>query len=348
MPRRGSVLGVRAALRSARGAEAEGPTRHVASRRAAASVAPAPARAEGAAAHDGTPAAAPAVVAPRRCRACAGPGTARFVKRGFVVAACADCGCHFVPDPVPAAATYDEAYFAGEGECGYGGYLADREVILANFARRARWIARLAPGKRVLDVGAAYGFFVAAARAAGFVASGLEPVPACAAFARRELGVEIVTGCIEDAPLPAGGFDVITLFDVIEHLAQPAVALRRIRALLAPGGVVVIETGDLGGLLVRVVGSSWYYYDPPQHLTYFSLASLEQVLLRTGFSSPVDVGHLGRAVSVRNFFHQLGRALGGGVLGEASRAVSRSPLATLTFPVPDRGNAFIAAARRRP
>lgn len=279
------------------------------------------------------------------CRSCGAPGRAAFVKRGFVIASCAACGCRFVPDPVPDPARYDEAYFAGEGACGYGGYLADRELILANFARRARWIASLGAGPRVLDVGAAYGFFVAAARDAGLDAIGLEPVAPCAAFARRELGVEVHTGRIEDAPLRDAAFDVVTLFDVIEHLADPAAALRRIHALLAPGGVVVVETGDLGGLLARVVGSRWYYYDPPQHVTYFSVASLEHLLLRCGFVVPVRVAHLGRVVSVRNFFHQLGRALGG-TLGDASQAVSRSALARVAFPVPDRGNAFAAAARR--
>jgi hypothetical protein len=93
------------------------------------------------------------------------------------------------------------------------------------------------------------------------------------------------------------------------------------------------------------VGSGWYYYDPPQHLTYFSVASLGHLLHATGFAAPSSVGHLGREVSARNFFHQLGRALGG-PLGAASLAVARSPLGTLNFSVPDRGNAFIAAARR--
>lgn len=280
-----------------------------------------------------------------RCRACGGPGRPEFAKRGFQIASCAACGCHFVPDPVPDPALYDEAYFAGEGACGYGGYLHDRELLRANFARRARWIASLGAGRRVLDVGAAYGFFVAAARAEGFDAIGLEPVAACAAFAARELGVELRTGRIEDALLAPGSFDVVTLFDVIEHLADPALALRRIHDLLAPGGLVVIETGDLGGLLARVVGSRWYYYDPPQHLTYFSLPSLAHLLAAAGFAPPSAVGHLGREVSVRNFFHQLGRALGG-PLGAVSQSVARSPLARLTFAVPDRGNAFVAAARR--
>ncbi len=291
--------------------------------------------------HDAASGADPAY----RCRACGAPGRAEFVKRGFVIASCAACGCHFVPDPVSDPARYDEAYFAGDGDCGYGGYLQDRPLILANFARRARWIAGLGAGARVLDVGAAYGFFVAAARNEGFDAIGLEPVPACAAFAARELGVEVRTGLIEAAPLEPESFDVVTLFDVIEHLADPAVALRRIRALLAPDGLLVIETGDLGGLLRRVVGSGWYYYDPPQHLTYFSVASLGHLLHATGFAAPSSVGHLGREVSARNFFHQLGRALGG-PLGAASLAVARSPLGTLNFSVPDRGNAFIAAARR--
>jgi SAM-dependent methyltransferase len=282
---------------------------------------------------------------PLRCRACGGPARAEFEKRGFVIASCGTCGCHFVPDPIPDPARYDEAYFAGGGACGYGGYLQDRALILANFARRAHWIASLGAGPRVLDVGAAYGFFVAAARTAGFAAVGLEPVAACATFAARELGVELHTGRIEDAALAPGSFEVVTLFDVIEHLADPAAALRRIHDLLAPGGLLVIETGDLGGLLPRVVGSRWYYYDPPQHLTYFSLASLDHLLRVTGFAPASAVGYLGRDVSVRNFFHQLGRAIGG-PLGAVSQAIARSRLGLLSFPVPDRGNAFIAAARR--
>ena len=263
-----------------------------------------------------------------------------------MIASCAACGCHFVPDPVPDPARYDEAYFAGAGACGYGGYLQDRELILANFARRARWVAALVPGGRVLDVGAAYGFFVKAARDAGLDAVGLEPVAPCARFARDELGVELRTGRIEDAPLAAASFDVVTLFDVVEHLADPTAALApHPRRCSRRAAWWWSRPATSAGCCARVVGSRWYYYDPPQHLTYFSLASLEHLLVRTGFAPPSEVAHLGRVVSVRNFFHQLGRALGG-TLGGLSQAVSRSPLARLSFAVPDRGNAFVAAARR--
>ncbi|MBM4268180.1 MAG: class I SAM-dependent methyltransferase [Deltaproteobacteria bacterium] len=279
-----------------------------------------------------------------RCRACGSPGRPLFSKRGHRFAACDACGCRFVTgatEPV----SYDESYFERADVNGYADYRADRDLLLENFARRVRWLRPFARGTRFLDAGAAYGFLVRAARDEGFEAVGLEPVRSCAAWARAELGVEMLSSTIEGAAIPPASLDVVTLLDVIEHVGDPALALRCIRRWLRPGGIVAIETGDCEGLLARVCGSRWYYYDPPQHLTFFSPASLASLFERTGFSAPLGFGHLGRAVSVRNFSFQLGRALGDGILGEVCRGVSRSPLGTLRFSVPDRGNAFITAAR---
>jgi SAM-dependent methyltransferase len=281
-----------------------------------------------------------------RCRACGGSGRERFRKRGFVIAECGVCATRFVPDPLPRAESYDERYFDARVETGYAGYLSDRELILLNFERRVQWLAPLAGGKRLLDVGAAFGFLLAAARKHGFDPVGVEPVAACAEFAKRELGETILPFALEDADLPRGSFDVITLFDVIEHLRDPRGAVARVRELLRPGGLVVVETGDLDALLSRVCGRRWYYYDPPQHLTYFRQASLVSMLRNAGFGEPVAVGHLGREVSLRNVTFQLARSLGPGLLGAASRAVSRSAAGRWTFSVPDRGNAFVLAARR--
>jgi SAM-dependent methyltransferase len=281
-----------------------------------------------------------------RCRACGAAGREKFRKRGFVVAECGSCATRFVPDPLPRAESYDERYFDERVATGYADYLSDRALILQNFERRIRWLAPLTGGKRLLDVGAAFGFLLAAARKHGFDPIGVEPVGACAEFARRELGETVLPSTLEEAELPRSSFDVITLFDVIEHLRDPRSAIGRVRDLLRPGGLVVVETGDLDALLSRVCGRRWYYYDPPQHLTYFSRASLTAMLRAAGFGAPVAVGHLGREVSLRNVTFQLARALGPGVLGAASRAVSRSPAGRWTFSVPDRGNAFVLAARR--
>ncbi len=279
-----------------------------------------------------------------RCRACGGAGRPVFSKRGFVFAHCSVCDCRFVADAIPDL-VYDEGYFGGRSFGGYPDYLRDRELLLSNFARRVRWLRPHARGARLLDVGAAYGFLVEAARREGFDAIGLEPAQGCVAWARRELGVEMVPGSIERASFAEESFDVVTLLDVIEHVVDPALALRQVRRWLRPGGLVVIETGDYQGLLARVCGSRWYYYDPPQHLTYFSRLSLERLLRRTGFEAPSVVGHLGRSVSVRNFSFQLGRALGASPAAEFCRSLARSSLGAVTFGVPDRGNVFTVAAR---
>jgi SAM-dependent methyltransferase len=281
------------------------------------------------------------------CRACDGAGPEVFRKRGFPIAECRQCGTRFVPRGAAAPMRYDEGYFAGlDPGGGYASYLADRDLVLANFDRRLRWLAGHASGPRLLDVGAAYGFLLAAARRHGFEGIGVEPAAGCAEVARRELGVEVRTGTIEEIDLPAREFDVATMLDVVEHLENPRAALARIHSLLRPGGLLVVETGDLHGLLSRVSGQRWYFYDPPQHVTFFSQQSLVALLERAGFSAPVAVGAIGREVSLRNFAYQLGRALGDGPSGNLSRSIARSPLGRIRFHVPDRGNAFVVAVRR--
>ena len=282
-----------------------------------------------------------------RCPVCGGAGPEAFRKRGFAFAECRDCRSRWVVPGSGEPMRYDERYFAGaDAAGGYASYLADRDLVLHNFDRRLRWLLPLVRGKRLLDVGAAYGFLVAAARERGFDAIGVEPVPQCAEFARRELGVEVRRGTVEESDLPIASFDVVTLFDVIEHLADPVRTLSRVRELLRPGGLVAVETGDCEALLARVCGSRWYFYDPPQHVTFFTRASLALLLARAGFGAPESIAHLGRAVSLRNFTYQLARALEPGRGAGLALWVARSPLGRLRLSLPDRGNAFALAARR--
>lgn len=252
----------------------------------------------------------------------------------------------FVAEPRPSVVDYDASYFASSGRDGYAAYLGDRDLIRRNFARRVEWLRRIVPSGRLLDVGAAYGLFVAAAGDAGFDAMGLEPAADCAAVARREFSARVETGHIETFDFPAQSFDVVTMLDVIEHFEDPRLAVDRAARLLRPGGLLVVETGDRNSIFARVCGSRWYFYDPPQHLTFFGRDSLSRMVADAGFSDPVAFGALGRRVSVRNFSFQLARALGDGALGASCRRFATSVSGSLRFAVPDRGNAFIGAYRR--
>ena len=249
---------------------------------------------------------------PEACPVCAGEGTAWFEKRGHLLFRCTRCDTGYLPrsaQPDDPSVLYSSAYFEGETEHGYPTYRRDVELARRNFAQRLAWIERLHPPGRVLDVGAAYGYFLEAARTRGWQAEGVEIAPDCAAEAERTSGAKVVAGDFMEVPLESG-FDVITMFDVLEHIADPMGALRRAHELLAPGGLVVVETGDWQSTWARALGARWYFFDPPQHVVYFSAESLERAMRRAGFTGAIRHARLGRRVSFANVAFKLlgGRA----------------------------------------
>ncbi len=131
---------------------------------------------------------------------------------------------------------------------------------------------------RILDFGAGIGTFVRAARERGWDATGVERSRAAVDRAREELGVALLPS-LADAP---GTYDVITMWDVIEHVRDPEGVARSLHALLRPGGWIVVETGNWESWQRVASGDAWalYLFD---HQYYFSPASLETVLTRAGF-----------------------------------------------------------------
>jgi SAM-dependent methyltransferase len=253
---------------------------------------------------------AASVVAPSgACPLCRGASSRWLVKNGLPIQRCSACDTRFLAqDDIPAdlESLYTAEYFAGGVATGYPTYQQDAPMLERNFAERVRRIgAWHAPG-RLLDVGAAYGYFVKAAREAGWDASGVELAPEVAREAAKLAGAEIIAGDFLEVAL-APGFDVITMFDVIEHVRDPLAWLVRARELLAPGGLLVIETGDVASRWARLLGRHWYFLDPPQHLFYFTGAGLEALLLRAGFRAPPQRWRSGRWVSLANIAFKLVR-----------------------------------------
>ena len=242
-----------------------------------------------------------------KCGLCGGAGTSWSTKAGYLLFSCTSCGNGFLPQgeiPAQLEELYSREYFEGKRSTGYPAYLAEAPMLERNFEDRLAWIERLhAPG-RILDVGTAYGFFLRVARARGWDAMGVEIAADCAEEAARLAEVPVVAGDFLDADLPAD-FDVITLFDVIEHMRDPMACLRRAADLLNPGGLLVIETGDVASRWARLLGRHWYFLDPPQHLFYFSAAGLKQALTQCGFSGGTELRRFGRRVSLTNIGFKL-------------------------------------------
>lgn len=204
-----------------------------------------------------------------------------IVKDGWPIARCATCGMVFV-DAVPGRelleAVYGRGYYEGEV---FEDYLGEREVRLASARARAAEIAAAAPGGRLLDVGCAAGFFLHAA-SAHYEVEGVELSAFAAQQAREQFGLRVHTGEIFDAPLADAAFDVVTMWDTVEHLAEPRAVLAEVARVLRPGGLLVLSTGDVRGPLARRDLAGWDLMTPPAHLLFFSPATLERLLNDVG------------------------------------------------------------------
>lgn len=137
---------------------------------------------------------------------------------------------------------------------------------------------------RLLDVGCGGGAFLAAAREAGWEAIGIDFDPKAVESARGR-GIEVYLGGLETVADQAGRYDAVTLSHVIEHLHDPAGALRTIRHILRPGGRLYVETPNLDAIGRRLYGRDWRGLEPPRHLVLFNRSGLAALLARAGFET---------------------------------------------------------------
>jgi SAM-dependent methyltransferase len=156
-----------------------------------------------------------------------------------------------------------------------------REITFRRHLKQMERVIGPAGGRKLLDVGAYIGVFVEIAGAGGWQAQGIEPSEWAVAEARK-CGLDVRAGTLETAGFPEASFDVITLWDVIEHLADPAAELRRASALLRPGGWLVVHTMDIEAPFARLMGDRWPWL-MDMHLYYFGRQTLSRMIAESGY-----------------------------------------------------------------
>jgi 2-polyprenyl-3-methyl-5-hydroxy-6-metoxy-1,4-benzoquinol methylase len=156
------------------------------------------------------------------------------------------------------------------------------------YALKQRWrlVEQWAPhrsGKRtLLDIGCATGSFLAAG-SADWHTVGVEFSAGAAQTARDQYGLTVYQGSVEQAPLAAAQFDVVSMWDVLEHVPDPSRTLRHIHRLLRPDGVLVARVPNLDAWDAQMFGNSWAGLDQPRHMCVTSETTLARLLEATGF-----------------------------------------------------------------
>lgn len=282
------------------------------------------------------------------CPLCGAPAPPpAFVKDGYPIARCA-CGMVFVAqsvDPGVLDRLYGETYYAGGFEApvpGYRGYGGEEAVMRRNFDRRLAMMERLTARGSLLDVGCALGFFVRAARARGWDARGIE-MSEWAAREANTAGVPVTHGDFLTAEIAPGALAAVTMLDMLEHVADPRAYVRRARAVLRPGGLLVVETADLGAPFARLWGNRYHFFTPPNHLVYFTRATLGRFFREEGFAE-VHFFRVGKWLTVGRLLYHAYIRLRGPAIRRVVQLAERTRLDRLALPL-NLGDNLVAVAR---
>lgn len=188
------------------------------------------------------------------------------------------------------ALAYPPGYpFYGRARGVRDGTIADTPEARARarvpFAGRADRLSRLSPRPgRLLDLGAGDGFFLDVMRDRGWEVTGVDNEEVVVWHARERLGIRDVTQLdIEDDPLPAGPFDVVTLWGVLQLAYRPQRLLEKVRGVLAPGGLIAIGVSNARSLGASLFGARWRGLGLPRHLVHYTPATLTRLVEWAGF-----------------------------------------------------------------
>ena len=211
----------------------------------------------------------------------------RYTLREKRIFWCDLCRTFFI-DPFPNALQLSALYEDSISEFNHKYFESFHDLRSRSFGRGLETLSQLGRHGSLLDIGTGLGFFLDQARRAGWGVEGFEFSHQTAQHARQTLGLPVHVGTLETASLAAGQYQVVTLWDVLEHLPNPLEALLRIRTLLVPEGLVVIRTPVCDSLIPWLLdlfyrlsgGRIRFGFEKlfKEHLFHFSEAGLHQLL----------------------------------------------------------------------
>lgn len=198
---------------------------------------------------------------------------------------CHNCQLIYV-NPIEKAGTINKAYSQRKS--------VDAPIIrgmrLTASQSQVRLIEQHKSGAYLLDIGCGEGFFLFNASRAGYATKGVELSQDAAEYARREFGLDVEARPFEELRFPENCFDVVTLWQVLEHVPYPLIMLGEVHRILKPGGLLALSTPDIKGVPARILGRKWWNVRM-LHLNQFTTRTLTTVLQKTGFRDITPVSY---------------------------------------------------------
>jgi SAM-dependent methyltransferase len=192
---------------------------------------------------------------------------------------CCNCGLQYLNPRLKR-----DLILTGYSEGSDDAFISQNHARERTFSKSLDLLEALRPQKgQLLDVGTAGGAFLGVAARRGWQVSGCEPNRWMAAWGSKHYDIEIFPGTIFDMNLERDRFDVVTLWDVLEHTPDPMEVLQECRRVLKPGGLLIVNYPDIHSLISRLMGRRWVFL-LSVHLYYFTPSTMRRILESAGFS----------------------------------------------------------------
>lgn len=228
---------------------------------------------------------------------CTSEGHRDFIR----VVQCSGCGLVF-ESPRESEPLIQEQYARVEDPT----YEREEEGRVRTFSKLLDGLERYAELGKMLEVGCYTGVFLNLARQRGWQTLGVEP-SRWAAQKAREKGLAVINAPLGQARIPEQSFDVVAMWDVIEHLPDPRGTLEELFRVLRPGGILCLSTMDAGCVFAKLAGRHWPWL-MRMHLYYFNVGTMTRMLSAAGFEALAIERHK-RIVSLRYLFEKIGASL---------------------------------------
>lgn len=210
-----------------------------------------------------------------------------FERQRFLFRRCPNCGLVY-PSPRPKSSLIKEVYETGRFTNLFKNLYLPSASYRMDTIFKERVVDIIKPrvsSGRILDVGCSSGHFLKVAHNHGFDVYGIEPNKEMVEFATDELCLpNIQTGTLDEDTYQAGFFDVITLWDVLEHVERPADLLKKVRLFLKNGGWVFAYTENIESFNFFMTGNYSEIIDPLEHIRHYSPSTFRLEFEKAGFS----------------------------------------------------------------
>lgn len=218
---------------------------------------------------------------------------------------CKECGLVYVNPRVEEELVID-AYSNAEDEL----YVSQADGRQKTFKKALKLVERFRPSKgKILDVGCAAGFFLNVAKKSGWETFGVEPSKWLGEWGNKNFGLNIVNGVLKEGNFKEDYFDVVTMWDVLEHTPDPISELKEVNRVLKKDGVVIINFPDVGSWMAKAAGRNWWFF-LSVHLYHFTPKTLTKMLEKSGLRvisvkphiQTLGLGHLVKMIGLYNKF----------------------------------------------